>query len=307
MSGKFRKVSIASCEEALYQMYVFVVTTSSQSIVRLVNDTGAAVALHKAGTGFVTSWSSSADCPDGSYMVIEPVTACGSARWQLQITNAAADTLNATFACKGGWTNAAQNFGANPVTSATRWNDAAAPGAGSEVYMGTETFAIDGSNTGTYFWANIKDSGSVSADQFMYAGNYYPWSISYDTRPTCFLARVPTVAAATADLGRNSADGNCLNRTSVEVAQTTSWTAAGYARIGITDTPGTPGGTCIIRDLQSYYPPLPAYLFLRNSACMGHFGTHLRIITDTLADYDTDTGADYLAIGHLWLHYDETL
>lgn len=307
MPSKFRKVSIASCEETLFRLYQFVVTTSSQSIVRLVNDTGSAVALWKQGTGFVSSWSSSADCPDGSYLVIEPVTACGSARWQLQIRNSAFDTLNATFACKGGWTNAAANFGANPVTSETRWNDAAAPGAGSEIYMGTSTFAIDGSNTGTYFWMNIKDTGSAGADQYCYSGNYYPWSISYDTRPTCFLARVPTVSGATVDLGRNGADANNLNRTSVEVAQTTSWTAAGYARIGPTDVPNTPGSTCIWRDLQSYYPPLPAYLFLRNSACMGHFGTHLRIITDTLADYDTDTGADYLCLGHLWVHYDESL
>jgi hypothetical protein len=306
MASKFAKYSMTSCEEALYRLYTFV-QSSGQTALRLVNDTGSAVALYSNGTGFVSSWSSSLSCPDGSYMVVEPVTAIGGVRWQAKITNAAFDTLNALFAPRGGWTNAAQNFGASAVTSDTRWNDAAAPGAGSQVYCGTGTFAIDGSNTGTYVWFNIRDSGSAGADQFLYVGGYYPWSVSYDTNPACFLTRVPTVSGSAFDLGRNGADTNNLNRTSVEVAQTTSWTAAGYARVGFYDAPNTPGSTCIWRDLQSYYPPLPAYLFLRNSACMGHFGDHLRIINDTLSDYDTDTGSTRLVLGHLWMHYDESL
>lgn len=309
MASKFRVVSTATAEETMYQLYVFFITTSSQSIMRLVNDTGTAVALWKQGTGWVTSWSSSADCPDGSFMVLEPVTACGSTRFQVKLSNEAGNVSAALMACKGGWTNAASNFGANPVTSATTWNDAAAPGAGSTLYMGTGTFSIDGSNTGTYFWANIRDSGSASADQFVYGGNYYPWSITYDTRPVCFLARIPTVTGNALDVGRNSADANCLSRTSIEVAQTTSWTAAGYARIGNTDLPGTPGATCIWRDLSGAYPPIPAYVYLRNSAKMGHLGDHLRICDGSLNDYDVDdaTTPTHIVIGHLWLHYDETL
>lgn len=306
MASKFKKYSISSCEETLYRMYDFIVN-SGQTALRLVNDTGSAVALWTQGTGWVSSWSSAADCPDGSYLVVEPVTALGGVRPQVKLTNAAADTLNALFAPRGGWTNAAANFGASAVTSDTRWNDAAAPGAGSEVYCGTGTFAINGSNTGTYAWFNIKDTGSGGADQFLYVGAYYPWDITYDTNPACFLARVPNVVGGTADLGRNSADGNNLNRTSVEVAQTTSWTAAGYARVGYYDAPNTPGTTCIWRDLQGYYPPLPAYLWLRNSALMGHFGDHLRIINDTLSDYDTDASATHIVLGQLWMHYDESL
>lgn len=306
MASKFVKYSIASCEDLLYKLYYYIVS-SGQTALRLVNDTGSAVALYKAGTGFVSSWASASDCPDGSYMIVEPVTACGSARWQLYFVNASANIFQSGFAPRGGWTNAAANFGGNPLIPDVQWNDAAAPGVGSEVYIGGGTFAIDGSNTGTYLWANIKDADSATADQFVYGGNYYPWSISYDTRPCCFLARIPTVGDYSLTLGRNSGDTSNLSRTSVEVAQTTSWASAGYARIGPADTPLTPGATCIWRDLQSYYPPLPAYLWLRNSACMGHFGDHLRIISDGLTDYDTDTGATRLVVGHLWLHYDESL
>lgn len=242
-------------------------------------------------------------------MIVEPVTACGSDRWQMYFVNASGNTMQAGFAPRGGWTNAAANFGTNPVQPDVRWNDANDPGAGSQLYIATGTFAIDGSNTGTYLWANIKDTGSSSADQFTYGGNYYPWDISYDTRPCCFLARVPTVDDAVSSLGRNSSDGNNLNRTSVEVAQTTSWASAGYARIGLGDTPAAPGNTCIIRDKQGKYPPLPAYLFTRNTSCDGHFGDHLRLVSDSLTDYDVDdvTTPTRLVIGHLWVHYDESL
>lgn len=307
MASKFVKYSIASCEDLLYKLYYYIVS-SGQTALRLVNDTGSAVALFKGGgAGFVASWASAADCPDGSYMIVEPVTACGSDRWQMYFVNASFDTMQAGFAPRGGWTNAAANFGGRPTIPDVQWNDANAPGAGSQIYIGAGTFAIDGSNTGTYLWCNIKDAGSATADQFVYGGNYYPWDIAYDTRPCCFLARVPITDDTVRSLGRSSADSNNLNRTSIEVAQTTSWASAGYARIGHSDTPAAPGNTCIWRDLQSYYPPLPAYLWLRNSACMGHFGDHLRIINDTLTDYDTDTGATRLVVGHLWLHYDETL
>ena len=306
MPSKFRTASTASTAETFFRLYDLVVNTTSQSIYRLVNDTGSAVALYNGST-FVSSFANAAACPAGSYLVMEPVTAIGGIRHQIRVNNVGTTVNSVQFSSRGGWTNAGAAFGASSKTDATQFNDGAAPGAGSQVYVGMGTFAIDGSNTGTYFWANIRDSGSANADQFVYCGNYYPWSISYDVNPVCFLTRVPTVSGAAFDLGRNSADTNNLNRTSVEVAQTTSWTAAGYARIGFYDAPNTPGSTCIWRDLQSYYPPLPAYLWLRNSACMGHFGDHLRIINDTLSDYDTDTGATRLVLGHLWMHYDETL
>lgn len=310
MASKFRKVSTVSAEQTLFRIYDFVVNTSSQSIYRLVNDTGSAVALFKFGTGFVSSWASASDCPDGSYLVIEPVTALGGIRHQLKITNAASDTNSIQLSSRGGWTNGGAAFGSSSATDATRFNDAAAPGAGSEIYMGIGTFAIDGSNTGTYFWANIKDSASANADQFCYAGNYTPWDITTDVNPICLLARVPTVEGATVDVGRNSADANCLNRTSVEFAQTTSLSAAGYARIGPHDVPNIPGATCIWRDKNSKYPPLPCYLWTRNSSLDGEFGDHLRVITGTLNDYDTGTTANpntRIVIGHLWLHYDESL
>jgi len=309
MPSKFRSASTASTAETFYRIYDLVVNTTSQSIYRLVNDTGSAVALYNGST-FVSSFANAAAVAAGSYMVIEPVTALGGRRHQIRINNTGTTVNSVQFSSRGGWTNAGAAFGSSSATSATQFNDGAAPGAGSTVIMGMGTFAIDGSNTGTYFWANIRDSGSAAADQFTYAGNYYPWSISYDVNPVCLLARVPTISAASVDLGRNSADANCLNRTSVEVAQTTSLVSAGYARIGSNDTPATPGTTCIWRDLQSYYPPLPAYLFLRNSAIMGHFGDHLRLINGALTDYDTGTTAapaTRLIIGDLWLHYDETL
>ena len=310
MPSKFRKVSTTTCETTLFNLYTFILTTSAQSVYRFVNDTGTAIALFKFGTGFRSSWASASDCPDGSYMVIEPVTALGGIRHQIKITNSAFDTLTVQVSTRGGWTNAGAAFGASSKTDAIQGNDANAPGAGSEVFMGVSTFAIDGSNTGSYFWMNIKDTGSAGPDQYFYAGNYYPWSITYDVNPMCLLARVPNVLAGSLDLGRNTADGNNLCRTSVEVGQTTALSAAGYARIGLSDAVNTPGGTCILRDLQSYYPPLPAYLFLRNSALMGHFGDHLRIINDTLTDYDTGTTAapaTRLVLGNLWVHYDETL
>ena len=306
MSSKFKKYAGNTCEELMYGMYQYI-ANSGQTALQFVNDTGSAIALYKGGTGFVTSWASASDCPDGSYMVVQPVTACGSPRWQAKFLNDSGNTLRCLFACKGGWTNAAQNFGANPVSPENGWNDGAAPGAGSQVYCGGGTWAIDGSNTGTYLWFNIRDTGSASADQFVYVGNYSPVDITYDTRPTCLLQGIPLVTDAAYTLGRNTADGTNVSRTSVEVAQTTSWVGAGYARVGPTDIPNAPGATCIWRDLQGKYLPGVCYLFLRNSAVMGHFSEHLRICDTSLNDYDTDTGNEYIVIGHLWLHYDESL
>lgn len=310
MAHKARTVSTASAEETFFRLYDFLVNTSSQSIYRLVNDTGTAVALHN-GTNFVTSFANAAACPDGAYMVIEPTTALGPSnyRHQLRINNTAGDVSSVQLSTRGGWTNAGAAFGASAKTDATRFNDAAAPGAGSTMQMGMGTFAIDGSNTGTYLWANIRDSASGDCDQMFYAGNYYPWDITFDVNPVVLLARVPTVSAATFDFGRNSADSNCLNRTAVEVGQTTSLSAAGYARIGQTDAPVEPGATCIWRDKQSKYPPLPAYLWTRNSSLDGHFGDHLRLVTGALNSYDVDdVGAPTrLVLGHLWMHFDESL
>ena len=244
MASKFAKYATNDCETTLLQIYNFIVS-SGQTALRLVNDTGSAVALFKSGTGFVTSWSLSTDCPDGSYLVIEPVTALSTYRWQAKIMNDAANTTKVQFSTRGGWTNAGAAFGASSKTDLTTFNDGAAPGAGSQIYCGCGTFALDGSNTGTYVYFNIRDSASASADQMIYFGHYYPWDISFDTNPTVFLARIPTLVATAQDFGRNSADGNCLSRTSVEVAQTTSLSAAGYARLGFYDAPNTPGTTCI--------------------------------------------------------------
>jgi hypothetical protein len=306
MASKFVRYGTASCEESLFRMYTFI-ASSGQTALQFVNNTGSAIALYKQGTGFVTSWSSSSDCPDGSYFVIEPVTVLGSARWQAKFTNASADTLKCLFSVKGGWTNAAQNFGANPVTPDNGWNDGAAPGVGSQVYCATGTFAIDGSNTGTYAWFNLRDTSAASADQFVYVGNHVPLDIAVDTRPTCLVQGIPLVTNASFTIGRDTSDSTNVCRTPVEVAQTTSLVSAGYARVGYSDSPGTPGSTCIWRDRGGKYLPAPAFLFLRNTALVGHFGEHLRICDGSLNDYDTDTGNDYIVIGHLWLHWDETL
>ena len=310
MGFKYRVVATTSAEETMFELYKFIVTTSSQSIYRLVNDTGTAVALLKFGTGFVTSWTSASDCPDGSYMVIEPVTTLGSYRHQIKLTNSAANVSSCQLSSRGGWTNAGAAFGASARTDATTWNDGAAPGAGSELYMGIGTFAIDGSNTGTFFWCNLKDTGSATPDQFCYAGSHYPFAIASDVNPVVLLARIPRVDNATSlDFGRNGADANNLMRTPVEVGQTTSMSVAGYARVGINDDPRVPGAVCMMRDRAGNYIPLPAYLYLRNSALVGYFGDHLRIVDGTLNDYDVNdaTTPTRIVMGHLSMHFDITL
>lgn len=309
MASKFRKYGVATCEDIMFSMYDYI-ANSGQTALRFVNDTGSAIALYKGGgTGFVTSWASASDCPDGSYMVVEPVTACGSARWQAKFKNDSANTLKCLFACRGGWTNAAQTFGANPVSPENGWNDGSAPGVGSQVYCGGGTWAIDGSNTGTFLWFNIRDTGSGSADQFVYVGNYNPFNVSLDTRPTCLVQGIPLMTDSAFNVGRNTSDSTNVSRTSVEFAQTTSWVSAGYSRIGFSDVPGTPGGTVIMRDLAGGYIPDPTYLYLRNTAKMGHFADHLRTADGSLNDYDVDSASapTRLCIGHLWLHYDESL
>jgi hypothetical protein len=310
MPSKFALVSTSTAETTVYELYNFLVNTSSQSIYRLVNDTGSAVALLKFGTGFVSSWASASDCPDGSYMVIEPVTAIGGIRHQIKITNSAANVNSVQVSTRGGWTNAGAAFGASSATAATQFNDGSAPGVGSQLYMGCGTFAIDGSNTGTYFWANIRDTGSANCDQMFYAGNYYPWAIASDVNPVCLLARVPELdGGSNNEFGRSALDANTLSRCVVEYAQTTSLVSAGYARVGINDDPRAPGAVCILRDLAGNYIPLPVYLFRNSTALMGHFGDHLRAIDTTLNDYDTDSGGTptRIVFGHLSMYFDTTL
>ena len=307
--AKFRKYSTATCEQTMFNMYSFIVS-SGQTDLRLVNDTGSAVALYKGGgTGFVSSWASASDCPDGSYMVIEPVTACNSLRWQLKVLNAAADQNQVQLSPRGGWTNAAANFGASATTDSNWLNDGAAPPGGSQVYCGTDTFAIDGSTTGTYVWFHIRDTAVSQADQMGYFGHYFPWNVANDVNPVCFAVGTPRVADVAYFYGRNTGAADNQNRVGVEYAQTTSLVSAGYARLGFTDVPNDPGTTCILRDASGYYPPLPCYLWKRNTAIMGHFADHLRIIDGTLNDYDVDdaTTPTHICIGHLWLHYDESL
>ncbi len=305
MASKFRKYSNTSCEETLYRMYDYIVN-SGQTALRLVNDTGSAVALYTQGVGFRTSWASASDCPDGSYLVVEPVTAIGSVRWQWRLSNVATNVLKTQFAPRGGWTNGSASF-PGATSNDVQWSDGSAPGAGSQVYIGGGTFAINGSTTGTFLWVNIRDTGNGSADQMIYGGHYYPFSISYDVNPCCVVVGIPRVANEDYSWGRNSSDGVNNNRVGVEPAQTTSMVSAGYARVCHTDIPGIPGATCIIRDGNSSYVPLPAYLWRVGSALMGHFGDHMRICDGTLNDYDTDSNSEHLVIGHLWMHYDETL
>lgn len=308
MASKFAKYGVATCEDMLYQMYYFVVS-SGQTAVRLVNDTGSAVALYKGGVGFVSSWASATDCPDGSYMVAETVTAVNGYRWQWKLTNIATNVLETQFAPRGGWTNAGAAF-PSTASNLVQWNDGAAPGVGSQIYCGTGTFAISGSVTGTYLWFSIRDTASSTADQMIYGGHYYPFDIASDINPCCVLVGIPRCSNDNYAWGRNATDGTNNNRTSVEFAQSTSWNAAGYARVGYSDVTGSPGSTCIWRDLTGSYPPLPAYLWLGNTALMGHFGDHIRVIPDSLNDWDTGTTADpgsRIVMGHMWVHYDESL
>lgn len=309
MPSKFVLASTVSTAETFFRIYTLIVTTTSQSIYRLVNDTGSAVALNN-GSGFVTSFANAAAVAAGSYMVIEPVTAIGALRHQIRINNTGTTVNSVQVSTRGGWTNAGAAFGASSATAATQFNDGAAPGAGSQVYMGIGTFAIDGSTTGTYFWANIRDTGSANCDQMVYAGNYYPWAIASDVNPVCLLARVPELDGGSSnEYGRSALDANTLSRCVVEYAQTTSLVSAGYARVGINDDPRAPGAVCILRDLAGNYVPLPVYLFRNSSACLGHFGDHLRAIDVTLNDYDTNSGGTptRIVFGHLSMYFDTTL
>jgi hypothetical protein len=311
MGFKYRVVSTASTAETLFRIYDFVVNTSSQSIYRLVNDTGTAVALHN-GTTFVTSFANAAAVAAGSYMVIEPTTALGSGnyRHQIRINNTGSTVNSVQVSTRGGWTNAGAAFGASSATAATQFNDGAAPGAGSQLYLGCGTFAINGSNTGTYFWTTIRDTGSANCDQMAYAGNYYPWAIASDVNPVCMLARVPELdGGSNNEFGRSALDANTLSRCVVEYAQTTSLVAAGYARVGINDDPRAPGAVTILRDLAGNYVPLPVYLFRNSTAMLGNFGDHLRGIDTSLSDYDVNhaTTPTRIVMGHLSMHFDITL
>ena len=64
-----------------------------------------------------------------------------------------------------------------------------------------------------------------------------------------------------------------------------------------------------MRDRAGNYIPLPAYLYLRNSALVGYFGDHLRIVDGTLNDYDVNhaTTPTRIVMGHLSMHFDITL
>ena len=309
MPFKYRLVSTVSTAETFFRIYDFLVNTSSQSIYRLVNDTGTAVALHN-GTTFVTTFANAAAVAAGSYMVLEPVTALGAYRHQIRINNTGTTVNSVQVSTRGGWTNAGAAFGASSKTDATQFNDGAAPGAGSQVYLGCGTFAIDGSTTGTFLWVNIRDTGSANCDQMFYAGNYIPWAIASDVNPVCLLARVPELdGGSNFEYGRNATDGNTLSRVAVEYAQTTALSVAGYARVGINDDPRAPGAVCIMRDYAGNYIPLPVYLYRTNTALLGQFGDHLRAVDATLNDYDVNhaTTPTRIVFGHLSMHFDITL
>lgn len=302
MAITYTKTSTTSAEQSLFRVYDFV-ANSGQTAVRFVG-AGATPAIYKAGTGYVASFTSASDCPDGSYVLLEP-TSASVTRWQLQIKNGAFDTLYATFAPDGTWSNGGAGPGSfsGTVTSETQINDGGAPSGGSTIDCCAGTSDLGGGSTGTFFWCNIRDSGSGTPDQFMYAGCYTPARIAYDTKPCVFLSRIPTLGTEQYSLGSNSSNFQCLSRCGTEVAHSTTWTTSGYCRLGVTDAAGQrPGSSITWRDQGGYYIAPDLWLVMNNTGdkrILGKMGEHVLAMDVAVSNYDTD--GTYIRVGDLWL------
>jgi hypothetical protein len=307
MGGKFLRQSITTCEQTMFELYDFI-ANSGQTVLRIVENTGVK-ALYKQGTGYVSSWASSSDCPDGSYMVIEPVSANGGVRWQLRLKNDAADTTKAIFAPDGTWSNGGAGPGSfsGVQTAETTINDGAAPGASSFLYCGCNTVSYDaGTRTYTYFWFMINDSGA--ANQMCYAGGFTPFNPDDDTKPACFLARNPDLNSSSGNFGRTTADSNALSRCASEYAHSTTWNTSGYARVGFSDNATSAGATTTARNLGGEYIGLTLYLLSNSGGYWhGHFGDHMLAIDTGRTNYDTNVAATYIVLGDLFVYYDEAL
>ena len=307
MGGKFLKQAITTCEQTMFELYDFI-ANSGQTVLRIVENTGVK-ALYKQGTGYVSSWASVTDCPDSSFLVVEPVSANGGVRWQMKIKNDAGNTTKCIFAPDGTWTNGGAGPGSfsGVQTAETTINDADVPGASSFLYCGCNTVSYDaGTRTYTYFWFMISDSGA--ANQMCYAGGFTPYNPTDDTKPACFLAREPVLTNINFYFGRATTDANALCRCATEYAHSTTWNAAGYARVGFTDSSNSPGVTTTLRNLGSEYVGLTLYLLSNSGGYWhGHFGDHMLAIDTGRTNYDTNVAATYLVLGDLFVYYNEAL
>lgn len=294
--------STVSCEESLFRIYNFV-ANSGQTAVEFVG-AGGTPAIYKQGTGYVASFTSASDCPDESYIVITPVSS-SLTKWQCRIKNSAANTLKVTFAPDGTWSNGGAGPGSfsGIATPEQTWNDSGAPGAGSTIDVCAGTISLPTSKTGTFFWVNIRDSGSSVPDQFFYAGAYEPARIGYDTKPCILLTRVPLISNNSFELGSSAQNSNTLSRCATDVAHVSTWDTGGYCRIGIGDANGARvGNTTTWRDLGGYYIAPDAWIFLNNTLdkrCMGRMGDHFKLMDISTAYYDSDS--NHLRVGDLWL------
>lgn len=308
MAAKSRSYAITSAAEELYQWYYFI-ASSGQTALEIYSD-GGTPAVYKSGTGYVSSFASAADCTSGSYFVFRPVSANGGVRWYVKVKYDTGNTLKVTCSPDGTWSNGGAGPGSfsGVQTNETTVNDAAAPGAASSMQFHCATVSYNGgSNTYTYLWVNIRDTGDATPQQWCYMGGYRPFNASADTKPFVFLARIPTVDTTNLGVGANVTTSNQLSRCATEYAHSTTFTTSGYCRIGLIDTPTAPGATSLLRTFGGEYLGLPAYIFTNaGNYCLGDFYDQVMCVDQSKASYDTNTAATYIKLGHLWLAYDLT-
>lgn len=211
-----------------------------QGIYNFVNTNGSACGLRIASDGgtYATHNGSALGTPDGTvgwwatganaYLVIEPVDAMpGGGRWQCKIIRNSTLVLQSVWAPNGGWTVASQSYAGLACSAVTQWNDGSAPGASCTHYISgsnLETYTAGNSTYGyTYFRIIGRRGGGTEDNQFvygLYVGGYVPNEPTVDTKPSCMLARTPSLAGNALAWSYAVSNSNNLNRAPVDDVHT---------------------------------------------------------------------------------------
>jgi hypothetical protein len=301
-------------KDYMYAMWDFVHNQQS-GIVRFVDDGGTkSVYLGGAfwdGSAVLTA----ASFVDGSYIVVEPVTAYpGGGRWQVRFTCVDHDDTNvydftAKMSFSGGWDSTTNVDFASVATAVTDAENVMkdSVNAADSIYIScsdSDTYTNGaGSQKYTYFrFLNWDQSQTDDAKKFQgaYTGGYVPADVNGDTKPSVLMCRYATVLNTGYSWGeRTATEDYCL--LPGDYAHTSgAGVNAGFAGTG--DTTGVPyyshsklgqwvNAPCLLTDETA-------------QAVMGSFGKYTMLHGhEGRASGATDSALEYMVSGALMLRW----
>lgn len=296
----------------LWSIYDFVANQQT-GIVRFALD-GATNAVWD-GSAFITP-TSATDFGNGSYIVVEPVTASeGGTRWQ---TKFLAETLAASgnanygkvkMSYSGGWSQADPDWATQAATSAVtdselivQWSITASD----TFYMScssSDTFTNDaGAQSYTYFRPLVWDQDGAEDAKLMgvFSGGYIPVDANSNTSPAVLMTRnVQVLDTASAWGDRTTTEDFCLLPGDYE------HTAAGGVNAGFAGTGDPTGAIYFSSSPDGAWANAPMIL-TDNTAnrTVGAFGKFSMLHGNKdRADGATDAGLEYMVSQAIMLRW----